>query len=264
VAIGSTQKYGRPDDRAIQTAAGAVSPERGAEHDQPDVSRPISLQHLSELQHERERLVAQRESLPLPELRQLDAITTERARVTEQRRDVADRLQHLSEPSRSVLGRSRDPHAAERARLTSAVAAADQQLAALDTQADRLQRSLGPAAAIREERAGLDRRVDELDHDVRQVRDELAEQVVASPPAWARDLFGQRPEQYRQAEHWDRGVRDVARYRIEHHVDEDTPGLGPEPAGGAALGHWRQADRVLEQTQRRLGHELDRDLHRER
>jgi len=243
-----------------------VSPERGAEHDQPPAPRPISRQHLTELQHERERLLAQRDALPLPELRQLDANASERARVGEQRRNVADRLQALPEPSRSPLGRSRDPHAAERARLTAGVTAADQQLAALDTQADRLQRSLGPAAAIREERAGLDRRVDELDHDMRQVRDELAEQVVASPPAWARDLFGQRPEQYRRAEHWDRGVSDVARYRIEHHVDENTPGLGPEPASGPARGHWRQADRVLEQTQRRLGHELhrDRDLHRER
>jgi len=213
---------------------------------------------------EHERLVAQRESLPLPQLRQLDAIATDRARGAEQRRDVADRLQLIPQPGRSVLGRSRDPHAAERARLNAGLAAADQQIAALDTQALRLQRALGPPAAVREERAGLDRRVGELDHDVRQVRDELAEQAVASPPAWAQETLGPRPEQYRRAEHWDRGVRDVARYRIEHDVSEDTPGLGPEPAGGAARGHWRQADRVLEQTQRRLGHELDRDLHRER
>jgi len=165
-----------------------------------------------------------------------------------------------------VLDRSRDPHAAERARLTAGVGAADQQLAALDSQAGRLERTFGPAAAVREERAGLDRRVDELDHDVRQVRDELAEQTVASRPPWARELFGQRPEQYRRAEYWDRGVREVARYRIEHDVSDETPGLGPEPAGGPARGSWRQADRVLEQTQRRLGHELDRDrgLDRER
>ena len=162
-----------------------MSPERGAERDELQPSRPISLQHLRELQRERERLLAQRESLPLPELRQLDAIATERARVDEQRRDVADRLQDLPEPSRSVLGRSRDPHAAERTRLTAGLAAADQQIAALDTQAGRLERTLGPAAAVREERAGLDRRVDELDHDVRQVRDELAEHVVAAPPPWA-------------------------------------------------------------------------------
>jgi len=214
---------GRPDDRAIQTKPAPVSPERGAERDQLQPSRPISLQHLRELQSEREQLLAQREALPLPELRQLDAIATERARVNEQRRDVADRLQDLPDPSRSVLGRSRDPRAAERARLTAGVAAADQQIAALDTQAGRLERALGPAAAVREERAGLDRRVDELEHDVRQVRDELAEQVVASPPVWAHELLGPRPEQYRRAEHWDRAVRDVARYRIEHDVSEDTP-----------------------------------------
>jgi len=37
-------------------------------------------------------------------------------------------------------------------------------------------------------------------------------------------------------------------------------------AGGEARGQWRQADRVLEQTQRRLGIDADRgrDLHHER
>lgn len=79
------------------------------------------------------------------------------------------------------------------------------------------------------------------------------------------ELLGERPDQYRRAEYWDRAVREIARYRIEQHVDPDIPGLGPEPAGGPAHG-WRQADRVLEQSQRRLGRDIDRDrgLDRER
>ena len=61
-------------------------------------------------------------------------------------------------------------------------------------------------------------------------------------------------------------MREVARYRIEQHVDPDTPGLGNEPAGGPARGQWRRAQRVVEQTQRRLGRDVDRDrgLDRER
>ena len=94
---------------------------------------------------------------------------------------------------------------------------------------------------------------------MRRLRDELAERDVAARPAWTRELLGDRPEQYKRAEYWDRAVREVARYRIEQHVDPDTPGLGPEPAGGPARGQWRQAERVVEQTQRRLGRKVERD-----
>ena len=252
---------GRPDDPALR----AAPPEQLAEY--PGTHPPVvSPARLTALQDERTRLLAQLEGLPLADLRQLDAIAAERARVDGQRRDIAERLQALPTPTRSRLGRAKDPHAAERARLTAAVGAADQQIAALDTQAERAQRTLGPAAAIREERAGLQRRIDELEHNVRQVRDELAERVVASGPAWGRELFGERPEQYKRAEYWDRAVREVARYRIEHGLDEQTRGLGPEPTDGQRRGQWRQTDRVVEQTQRRLGHDVDRgrELHRER
>ncbi len=255
---------GRVDDRELQRAPAAASPELGAQLAEPERDRPVSVDRLVALQHQHARLIAQRASLPLAELRQLDAIAAERTRVAGQCRDVDERLQALPDPSRSMLGRTRDPHAAKRARLTAAVAAADQQLAALDTQAERAKRTLGQPEAIREEKAGLDRRISELEHDTRQVRDQLADREVAARPAWARELLGERPEQYKRAEQWDRGARDVARYRIEHHVPQDTRGLGPEPARGPARGHWRQADRVLEQTQRRLGVEVDRDLHRER
>ena len=257
---------GRPDDHDLHHAATAPDPERGAQLHDPAPASPHTVAQLLELQREREKLTAQTTGLPLAELRQLDAITADRARVQSQRDDVADRLQQLPAPARSALGRTRDPHAAERARLTAAVAAADQQIAALDNQAERLQRTIGPAAAIQEERAGLQARIAELDHDVRQIRDELAEHDVANPPAWTHELLGPRPEQYRRAEYWDRAIREVARYRIEHHVDASTPGLGPEPTGGAARGHWRQAARVVEQTQRRLGHDVarDRDVGRER
>ena len=249
---------GRPDDRTLHRAAASVSGELG-EHAEHVRDRPASAERLRELQDQRAQLVAQRAAMPLDELRQLDAIEAERARVDGQRRDVIHRLEALPDARRSLLGRDRDSHAAERARLNASVAAAHQQIAALDTQAGRLQRMLGRPSAIREERAGLDHRSSELEHETRRIRDELAERVVASRPSWARELFGERPQQYRRAEHWDRGVREVARYRIEYRIEDRTPGLGPEPSGGEARGRWRQADRALEQTQRRLGVEVERD-----
>jgi len=250
---------GGVDDRVLHSAAGAVSPELGAELAERQPDRSVTVERLVALQQQRSRLVAQRAGLPLAELRELDAIAGERERVSGQRRDLAERLQALAEPTRSLLGRPRDRHAAERARLTAGVAAADQQLAALDVQADRVARTLGSPAAIREEQAGFERRIGELEHDTRQLCDELAEREVAAQPAWARELFGEPPQQYKRAQQWDRGVRDVARYRIEHHVPNNTRGLGPEPSGGEARGHWHQAARVLEQTQRRLDVQVDRD-----
>ncbi|HVF77282.1 MAG TPA: hypothetical protein VNA28_03210 [Solirubrobacteraceae bacterium] len=48
-----------------------------------------------------------------------------------------------------------------------------------------------------------------------------------------------------------------------HFAEHSSP--GPEPAGGEARRHWRQSNRVLERTQRRLGVVVDRDrgLHHE-
>jgi len=92
---------------------------------------------------------------------------------------------------------------------------------------------------IRGERDGLDRCVADLERETRGVRDELAERQVAQPSALARRMFGVRPEQYRRAEQYDRGVREVARYRVEHHVAGETPGLGPEPDAGAERSAWR-------------------------
>jgi conjugative relaxase-like TrwC/TraI family protein len=257
---------GRSDDRALHTAAKDTVPDRDGDAPQRDRRTDASTARLAELQAKRDRLVAQRAALPLPLLRELDAIAAERARVSDQRDDIARRLAVLPEPTRRLLGRSPDPHAAERARLIAAIHAADQQLAALDAQATGLQRSLGPHDAIRDERGGLDARIAELEHEITLVRDEIADRVIATRPAWARALFGERPEQYQRAQHWDRGVRDAARYRIQHAIPDDTVGLGPEPTEGGARRDWRQAQRVLDQTQRRLGIpvERDRELGRDR
>jgi chemotaxis protein histidine kinase CheA len=257
---------GRPDDRDLHATPELRADELaelGAERSAGPADRPAGAQRLAELRREREQLGAQRQALPLRELRALDAIAAERDRVRAQRDDAARRLEAVPAPERRAFGRTQDPHAAQRTRLTAAVSAADQQIAALDVQASRLERELGPAGEVRAERDGLERRIAELEREVRAVRDELAERQVADPPAWAREMFGARPEQYRRAEYYDRGVREVARYRIEHDVAGQTPGLGPEPASGAPRSAWRQADRVAEQTQRRLGRDVARDRERD-
>ncbi|MEY2513134.1 MAG: hypothetical protein QOJ89_492 [bacterium] len=251
---------GRPDDRELHAtpslAAGELQ-ELGAELAEP-VAPAASAARLADLRREVEALRAQRASLPMRELRELDAIAGERARLAGQRDDAAIRLAAVPGPERRLLGRGNDAHAAERARLSAAVGSADQQLAALEQQAARLERELGPAGAVRDERDGRERRIGAVEHDARLMRDELAERDVARPPAWARELFGERPGQYRRAEYYDRGVREVARYRVEFEISEQMPGLGPEPADGDARSAWRGAQRIAEQTQRRLGRDVTR------
>jgi conjugative relaxase-like TrwC/TraI family protein len=207
---------------------------------------------------------AQRAQLPLPDLYELDAIEQDITRLQGQREHVAARLAAVPEPQRRLLGRTKDPHAAERAHLTTALHGADRQLTALAGQRDRLIAASGDLPAARDERDALDRRERQLQREVRELRDGLAEQQVLAPPGWARDTFGERPAQPRAAEQWDRGVRAIARYRIDHDLPDHTPGLGPEPQDRSARHAWRQVDDSVEQVQRRLGRSIDRDRDRDR
>lgn len=237
--------------------------ERAAEPAQ-DARVNASTARLQELRDERNRLLAQHAALPLRDLRELDAIINEQSQVQTQRETAATRLAEVPAPQRRGLGRTHDRHATERERLSAEVSAADQQIDALEQQAGRLQRHVGPAGAARQERDGLQGRLADVEHQARVVCDELADRQVAQPPAWARDMFGERPQaSYRQAEHYDRGIREVARYRIAYDIPDHTPGLGAEPEAGDQRTAWRQADRAAEQAQRRLGRDVTRDRERD-
>ena len=253
---------GRADDPQLRdTSAGLATdlPEHAAERAEPRSAQAPELARLAAMRAEADRLTAQLASLPMRELRQLDQLAAERAQVAAQRDDAAARLEALPAPERALLGRTRDPHAAERARLAAAVGAADQQLAALDHHAARLQRDVGPVQAVREERDGLERRVAQLTDEHRKLRDQFAERDVVQPPAWALAMFGERPAHPRQAEQYDHGVREVARYRIEHRVPDQAPELGREPSDSHQRGAFRQAANVARQVQRRLGREVTRE-----
>ena len=263
LAVTQLPAPGRADDPQLRdTPAGPATalPEHATERAEPRSAHAPEHARLAAIRAEADRLTAQLAGLPMRELRQLDQVAAERVQVAAQRDDAAARLEALPAPERTLLGRTRDPHAAERARLAAAVGAADQQLVALDQHAARLERDVGPVQAIRDERDGLDRRLAQLDAQGRDLRDALAERDVAQPPAWARAMFGERPAHPRQAEQYDRGVREVARYRVEHDVADAISGLGPEPEPDEqrARSAWRQADTTLRQVQQRLGRSVDR------
>jgi hypothetical protein len=131
-------------------------------------------------------------------------------------------------------------------------------MAALDVQRERLTAATGNLPAAREERDALDRREGQLQREACELLDQLAERDVVAPPIWARDTFGERPDNLRARAQWDRGVRVVARYRVEHDVPGEVPGLAPEPPDERARGAWRQARTVVAEVQKRLGRSVDR------
>jgi hypothetical protein len=144
-------------------------------------------------------------------------------------------------------------HAVERARLGAAIECADRHLTALGAERDKLASATANADEVRAERDGIDRRVAQLDREAHVLIDEQVERAVAQPPEWAREVLGERPTHRRDADHWDRAVRVLERFRVEHVVSDDGLGIGPEPADPAARTQWRLADETLRQTQERLG-----------
>jgi hypothetical protein len=104
---------GRPDDDELHH----TDPTPTAET--PDAGRRA----LRALRDELAAVSAQRAQLPMPDLYELDAIEQDITRLQGQREHVAARLAAVPEPQRRLLGRTKDPHAAERAHLTTACTA---------------------------------------------------------------------------------------------------------------------------------------------
>jgi hypothetical protein len=112
-----------------------------------------------------------------------------------------------------------------------------------------------PQERLKQAKTGLERRIAQLERNAAGIRNQLVEQHIAAPPAWARQVLGERPADTRRAKEWDRGVRAIADYRLEHELAETTPGLGPEPEDGQGRKAWRQARTVVRQVERRLSAE---------
>jgi conjugative relaxase-like TrwC/TraI family protein len=255
---------GRADDSQLRRAQRPRSdhPERAADQAEPTVPTTTapSQEAMRQLIALRAKVRAQRDVLPLRDLRDLDRLQLEREHIRGQGADTAARLKALPK-ARRKLGRSRDDHAQARGRLTAALTATGQHLAAIDQHITQLQHHVGPVEDLRQERDGFDTRITELDTQIAHHRDAIAEQQLADPPRWARDMLGDRPTVPRQAERYDHALRTVARYRIEYDVPESHPDIGPEPTNTQQHARYRQARDAADQAQRRLG--LDTTLQRD-
>jgi hypothetical protein len=252
---------GRPDDPDLRST-GAPRQERGAE-----AAAPAGRRELRVVTGELAQLQAQRAGLPLAALQRVERIDAEFLQAAGQRAELAQRLGALPTPGRSVLGRAKDDHAGERARLSWAVAAADEQLDALTRHRSAAVREVGPnLEEIRGERDGLDSQIEQLQRVRRGVRDDVADRELAAAPRWLHDTLGQPPPAGRGREEWDQAARVLGRYRVEEDLADDVPGVGGEPHDPDKRRDWQRVSADLARAQRRLGREqtLDRDGDRDR
>jgi hypothetical protein len=93
-------------------------------------------------------------------------------------------------------------------------------------------------------------------------RDRLAT-VAYQPPEWVTDTLGERPSKPDRGAAWDAAVDRALRYRTEHEISDDTPGLlGPEPTSSDVDQRvaWIAARRATENDIRRLRSPEDRGL----
>lgn len=58
---------------------------------------------------------------------------------------------------------------------------------------------------------------------------------------------------------FNRGVRAIARHRVEHELPADVSDLGPEPKDDTERSSWREARGIVGQVQQRLGRSVQRD-----
>jgi conjugative relaxase-like TrwC/TraI family protein len=71
-------------------------------------------------------------------------------------------------------------------------------------------------------------------------RQQLAEQVHADQPAWLTWWIGPRPADPIGSTTWDDTITRIAAWRDRHHLDPETPGLGPRPTDHHIADAWHE------------------------
>jgi hypothetical protein len=257
LAVDQLPVAGREDDRTLaahRVARGQVPQEDAASRAEPREPVP-SLKRLIDLRVEIARLQLIRDALPIKPLSRFDDLDATARDVATRRCEHEEELARLEKPARR-FGRPRDPDAEERAFLRNAIEMDDRALADLAADRARLQREVGDPEQVRSERDGIESVLEDLGREHDQLREDLAERMIARRPEWLIDALGQRPAGARGGETWDRTAWGIARFRLDHDVmDHDRP-LGPEPPGGGDhRREWDRANTALERGQRQLGRE---------
>ncbi|MFI5004535.1 MAG: AAA family ATPase [Solirubrobacterales bacterium] len=259
LAIEQLPGAGRTEDPNLASArAHAAAPlqEHAAARAEPTPPATATPARLRELRERVEQLQTQLAALPTRQLQRIEDLDARALTLTTQHGQLAGSLAGLPEPHRR-LGREQDPHAIERARLTSALQANERELDATLAQRSGLERELGDPGEARAEREGLEHAITQTTREHTALRNELAERELHTPAAWVKATFGERPDRPGQREAWERGVRHAARYRAQYDIIDPADALGPRPEQrGGQQREWERAHGALERTERRPGREV--------
>ncbi len=247
-----------PDAAHKQTPTIGPPQEHAATRAEPTPAR-ASTERLHELRDHIKKLRAQLKALPTRQLRRIEDLDARATTLTTQHEQLTVRLVSLPEPHRR-FGRIQDPHAVERAHLTSALQANNRELDTVLTQRRHLARELRDPVEARAERDSLERAISQTTQAHTTLRNELAEHELHHPGAWVKATLGARPDQH---EAWENGVRHAARYRMEYDIMDATDALGPMPEQPARQQRdWERAREAINRAERHLGRKTstERDI----
>jgi hypothetical protein len=206
-------------------------------------------------------LDAQRAALPRSALHEVDSARARAIALTQQRAELTAELRRLASPTRSLLGRVRDPDVVERVRLTSALGGIDQAIDHTRKAETALRGRLGDPEQSRAELDGLERAITQLEHERNGILDQVTDRELQSPGEWARELLGDRPAGSR-GHAWDDALRRVARYRLDHAITDSHEPLGPQPADEHRASQWQRARGAVARVEREHTHDHGLDIGR--
>jgi conjugative relaxase-like TrwC/TraI family protein len=260
LAIDQLPAAGHQDDRTLtahRTSNGLIAQEHAASRAEPGDHGP-SRKRLLDLRNQIDRLQRTLNGLPTRSLARFDALEAKARELTAQRTVHQEHLAALAPPTRR-LGRIRDPDAEQRALLQTAIDLDDRALADLIEGRRELQRELGDPGQVRSERDAITNALDHLRRDHHQLRDQLAQRIIADRPEWLTSALGDQPDSLRDRAMWDRATHALTSFRLDHDIDDHASALGPQPTHAAARREWSQAAAALEQQRRQLGRPLEQD-----
>jgi conjugative relaxase-like TrwC/TraI family protein len=177
LAIQQLTPAGRADDDEL-TRAGRFSDEDHQEQTAVANERPTRRDGHSQLEAMRERLEqlrAQRSGLAVHGLGKLEDAQARLIELQQARDRATDALRHRSSSQRWRLGRSPARSQMQRAHLIATAATYERALEAERTRCSKLERELGDPEQIRSERDGLDRAIEQLGAEIRELTGRLAE-----------------------------------------------------------------------------------------
>ena len=210
-----------------------------------------NLTRLAELREHIEHLQAQLEALPTRALQRIEDLDARAFTLSSQHEQLIEWLAELSESARDTV---------EGAALNSGLETCERELNVVLGQRGTLEREIGNPAEARRERDELERAITQAAREQTQGRDELAEREVRSPEEWVRATLGGRPDDSRAGEAWERGVREVARYRLQYAITDQQDPLGAHPQRRDQERDWGRAQRALHRAASQLGRDRGNEL----